>query len=528
MNDLAKPPVESIRMVEKNEDQSPLDRGKRSFQEAEEPWFDLALVPELKKLTILDSNVPFKLESAKSLVALQELQIVETDFGPTPVKGDLMSQFLDALPLMPELESYLVLPFNYPGVGGWDARGRGITGTELIRLADKAPNLRRIEVFLHEIDSNTIELLKKPILWHQVDIGVNELSAENYHELVQSLLSLPQLRELELTNRCGYSEDDTYDQNKDKERELHQKMVSIGRPFKLNGSLLEVVHVNHLVDIEAIDCPNLRSLGFGYTDGRSRCVVKRCPQLDHCGTYHFLHCEDCPKLTSVCTGWRYDSFASTKVFFKNVGKVSRLGLNSLDNLATEGPIRIETMNVSGITQPKNPLPDIEVIKNLTLRSLFPEHVAMLKRVGHLNSLTLNCQPRNNELGWTRERISELLEVASTKELTIKQQWKKPLDLELFADLEKCNELECLCFEFFGELSNVLLPAGSHEEESLERRWALHFPETLKELRFSKHGNFDEDAAFLEFLANRYPKLTIKYRRVYDNRPWSVFSSPENE
>ena len=521
--ELVTPPVKSIQVLGRNQDRRLL-RGSRAG------WFDFSLIPELQSLSVIEDR-SLKIESAGALVNLTKLEFFEDD--STPNNDELVGRYLEALPIMPKLATFRSVSHPKGDDRIWSnldvlsPKGRWIRGSELVKLVEKAPVLRNVSFRLRDITPATLDSLKSQQSWETVMIYINEPSAERYHELVQAMLSLPDLKMLHIYNYHGIRDEAG--------KVFTYKLAEKSPVMILRNSDVEQVFLSHVGNIEVVDCAslvqlksirwNLGSMGMigkhssigehvhlpSGVARSSRVVCKCCPELRVIGArVGDLHVEDCPQYH--LDAMRCPLPSKRRVFFKNVGEIYWLSLNSPDELTVEGAVNIHQLNIGEAT-PENLPPAITVSRKLRLARCSSQALDMLKGTDSLLELDLHLNRASPAFeSWTLDRISRHVRIVKFETLTL-HSYEDQIVPDLFADLDKCQSLTTLKVRG-GNPEHLFLPlepsSDIHEnsELSLPERWAFRFPPKLTHLKFIPYRDLDTDKKYLEFLETRYPEVCI--------------------
>ena len=488
--------------------------------EPHENWFDLAQVPELRTLVLFDDH-NLSTKTAKALVNLQVLEFrkkrsdaMEKSFYLKSEKEKiddyqcaaankaapddvLVSDYADALPVMPKLESLsvtgdvetLMPPVEFSHNEGsrsiWlvpvndgekrrlftvedgikflesgelaNFQGRWIKGSDLHTFLKKAPNLKHVDIALYDVTQAAIGALAEKTTLESASINLYDVSPKMYFKLTKALLDLPNLKSLDIEYppRSGH-----FDLIRKAYRQLRTDFVLELNKFetlRVSKSNLESISLTHIAKLEIVDCPNLETISSVEGAGGAKLVVKRCnklmtisvPVLD-------LHCEDCPSLIGEFQ--KSLSPNSRKMFFKNVAALQKLEVDSLDDLTVEGKLNVASIKIGDYhcsphlqentnQQNSNSLPVVSA-KTVKLESLSPATIKFLEQISPLNSLRLNMLAGSGatgiaDRGWTPENMSALFEKVSTKGLIIYS--CEPIEMKCFERLHQCDGVTNICF-----------------------------------------------------------------------------------
>ena len=569
----AKPPVVSIEQATQEIE-----------SKSDENRFDFAQVPELEKL-VLFNDQDLSPESSKALVNLQVLEfrktrtVIEHKFSLydlemstnskyageiryQPADDRLVSSYADGLPVMPELHSlsvvgyveYLGMPTVLPPPsveGSWlspendgeaireltetvvekivesgeldSFHGRWIKGSDLQSLLKKAPNLKNLEVALHQVTPEAISALGERTSLESVNINLYDVPPEMYFNLSQELLGLPNLKSLEVeyppiallepwrrrpiqTARL-------------KHRDAILQELNDFEALTLSSSKLESLSLSHIAKLEVVDCPNLKTISSFEGSGQASLTVKRCDKLEKISVLALeLHCEDCPCL--IGNFKKELNPESRKIFLQNVGVIESLEIDCLNDLTVEDELEIgvgfqlkigdrrSPVRVPAEIAPaesKTPVPRVSC-KKLILETLSPAIIELMKPNGSLDYVELNMSGENPAdqaaRGWTPENMTAFFQQVSVKHLAISA--SHSFEENCFEQLDQCK-FESLSFRSGLALSDFLRPG---DELALHQRWNLKLPETLKNLDIQLYDI--KEVEYMQFLDILRPDITIRY------------------
>ena len=571
--------------------------------ESHESLFDFVHIPELEKL-VLFNDQHLSPESSKALVNLRVLEFrnarasliyhewnyyiltVSTDsiYGKEnryrPADDDLVSNYANSLPVMPELQSLSVIGYvenlRRPSLiphdsknnlieGDWIAgekegeemreftdsladeiaesgeldsfQGRWIKGSDLHTFLKKAPNLKNLEIALYEVTPEAISALGELTTLESVNINLWNASPEVYFQLTQELLGLPNLKSLEveyprnvhMENLTHFLGPDGMEMAHLRRRDAFLQELNNFETLTLSHSKLESISLSHIAKLKVVDCPNLKTISSFDASGQASLTAKRCDKLEKISVLALdLHCEDCPSL--VGTFQKGLNLDSRKMFFKNVGAIKSLEIDSLDDLTVEGELKIDIgtefkigdssspVRAPGEIEPaesNTPIPSVSC-KKLVLESLSPAIIELMKQNGPLDSVEFRLSGESpadqTARGWTPGNMTAFFQQVSVKHLAISARHsfaaRHSFEENCFEQLHQCK-CESLEFKARLYLSGFL---ASKEELPLAQRWSLKLPETLKTLKVqysnSPSNNIDEKP--MEFLAGQRPDIKITF------------------
>ena len=584
----ASPPVVSIEQAtqeietESESDENRFDFGHIPELEKLVLFNDQHLSPESSKALVNLQALEFR--KARASVIYREwncyLLDVSTDsiYGKEnryrPPDDGLINDYANSLPVMPELQSLSVIgyvenprppsliPYDSEGnsiEGDWIAgekegeemreftdtladkiaesgeldsfQGRWIKGSDLHSLLKKAPNIKNLEVALHQVTPEAISALGERTTLESVNINLYDASPETYFQLTKQLFGLPNLKSLEveyprnvhmenLTQILGPRRMDTAHLRR---RNAFLQELNNFETLTLSNSKLESISLSHIAKLEVIDCPNLKTISSFDASGQANLTAKRCDKLEKISVLALdLHCEDCPCLIgNFQKGLNLDS---RKMFFKNVGAFKSLEIDSLDDLTIEGELKLDVGTelkigdssspaiVSGeiaTAESKTLIPRISC-KKLVLEALSPAIIELMKQNGPFDSVEFNISGESpadqTARGWTPENMTTFFQQVSVKHLALTA--RHSFEENCFEQLHQCK-FDSLEFKRGLYLSDFLAP---DEDLPLAQRWTLKLPETLKTLNieYGVSSKNSSDEKHMKFLAGQRPDITIKY------------------
>lgn len=499
---------------------------ERRFAEANKR-FDLRAVPELEELDILQQYNLFQVETAGALSNLKKVRYFANEFLNNPVipRGDrLLSRFVQALPLMPQLQDFTT-------DNDWSC----IEGNQFAGLLAKAPNLQKLELAVGELGPEDAAAMNRLAELTEVKLCFHEPRAEHYYDFIQAVLQRPKLKTASLINYPvtlrGHPFNPDPPPPNDKVYELiEQDFGQADRTLELRDSPLVTLKMKSAPRFMAERCPALTKVEI---DAASAEVTMRdCTTLKEfsCNA-RIANLENCPQLQ------QFDDEYTQRMTLRNVPLLKKVSFELLDELIVKEGVTLEEITLKNyipeddgkprrgvlpfLDQTRGILPPIPTLQRLELEYLTPElleSLAAMKALPQFPAVELQLN------GLDEIRVQEFLTTLPLRKLRLYINdflpVLKPEELHGYLSaLDGCEGLEEL--DLYGLtyfFRPHVLDKNGHADESFEAmssRWTLELPPNLKVLRVSNvvrvfnYGKLEANDPMVWFLKKKYPKVKIE-------------------
>lgn len=513
LGDRASPPIEKLVL-----NMNGLHEGDRFILERyakEQPWFDFQYVPELEELSVHVQRNTFLIPTANVLSNLRSLNFEFCGTLNNQARDlAILEEYLAVLPNLPHLKTFW---------SRYDHARPLMTGKQLVRLLDKAPNLTELYAQLVDFDDQTIAALQKPRKLEHVSLNFWEPDESRYIKLVTTLLKQPQLTHLLINNEVekGHSNRNP----SDPELAFIRRLLAKNQEVVVEHDKLEMLYLTHAARIRCQNCPRLGTAEVSMLMTRAECsdcpaaynlplnaktsYVTRCPKLSDAGRFE----GDCLELDDI-------------------KQVRKLNLPHLECLKTHGSIAVQELVIFSRDsemppERSNSSVSLTGLKEVEIECLTPAMLKLLTQQKQAFNLTINAVSSLSiaAAGWTPEHCTKLFAQAPLGDLRIDaaspemfQSLIPALSKSSTVTRMKIEHLEHFLEVLFLSPENAGVKSDDFSDAALERRCRYSLPKQLQQVRFwiggqnIANGPPDEEEykvrimPLLHYLKRKYPQI----------------------